>query len=56
MALRSKRTRRKQRRTRKRNTRRKQRGGNIGARGIPSDAVLANPMPLDSSEGGIDVE
>jgi hypothetical protein len=29
-----------------------QRGGDIGARGIPTAAVLANPTPLDTSEGG----
>jgi hypothetical protein len=29
-----------------------QRGGDIGARGIPTAAVLANPTPLDTPEGG----
>jgi hypothetical protein len=37
---------------RKSKSKRSQRGGNIGARGIPQGAVVANPMPLDTSEGG----
>jgi hypothetical protein len=46
-----KRTRKAKKTQKKRRTIRKQKGGNLGARNIPSSAVITNPMNLDMYRG-----